>query len=90
MAIKMTELVLGGAGLIGTELVNELRQRGHDVVSLDLKTGHDLRQPIDLKLFEQCDRVWFLAWDTGGQSFWKAEDRQNEQYRNNCELQGIR
>ena len=29
-------LVTGGAGFIGTNLVSELRKRGHDVTSLDL------------------------------------------------------
>ena len=82
----MNELVLGGEGLIGSELRRTLNARGHKVVSLDLKSGCDLRQPLDLQPFEQCDRVWFLAWDTGGAKFLEAEDRQHEQYRNNCEL----
>lgn len=82
----MNELVLGGEGLIGSELIRTLNARGHRVVSLDLKNGCDLRQPLDLKAFEQSDRVWFLAWDTGGAKFLEAEDRQHEQYRNNCEL----
>lgn len=86
MAAKMNELVLGGAGLIGSELVSALNAKGHRVVSLDLKSGCDLRQPLDLKAFEECDRVWFLAWDTGGAKFLEAEDRQHDQYRNNCEL----
>jgi dTDP-glucose 4,6-dehydratase len=29
-------LVTGGAGFIGTNLVNELKKRGHDVLALDL------------------------------------------------------
>lgn len=86
MAAEMNELVLGGEGLIGSELIRTLKARGHRVVSLDLKSGCDLRQPLDLKALEQCDRVWFLAWDTGGAKFLEAEDRQHEQYRNNCEL----
>jgi nucleoside-diphosphate-sugar epimerase len=86
MASQMNELVLGGEGLIGAELRRTLDARGHKVVSLDLKSGCDLRQPLDLQPFEQCDRVWFLAWDTGGAKFLEAEDRQHEQYRNNCEL----
>ncbi len=86
MATKMNELVLGGEGLIGTELVNELRRRGSTVVSVDLKSGDDLRQPLNVTVFENCDRVWFLAWDTGGAKFLEAEDRQHEQYKNNCEM----
>ncbi|MDX6403408.1 MAG: hypothetical protein QOH70_863 [Blastocatellia bacterium] len=86
MGSQINELVLGGEGLIGSELVRTLRAKGHRVVSLDLKSGCDLRQPLDPKPFDQCDRVWFLAWDTGGAKFLEAEDRQHEQYRNNCEL----
>lgn len=82
----MTELILGGGGLIGSELVHALKSSGHDVVSLDLKTGCDLRKPLDLSLFEKCDRIWFLAWDTGGAKYLQAEDRQHEQYKSNCEL----
>ena len=82
----MNELVLGGEGLIGTELVSALNAKGHHGVSLDLKSGCDLRRPLDLGPFEECDRIWFLAWDTGGAKFLEAEDRQHEQYKNNCEL----
>jgi nucleoside-diphosphate-sugar epimerase len=41
---------------------------------------------VDLRLLEGCDRIWFLAWDTGGAKFLEAEDRQHEQYKNNCLL----
>lgn len=82
----MRELVLGGEGLIGSTLTVALRAREHQVTSLDLKSGYDLRKPFDLTPFAECDRVWFLAWDTGGAKFLEAEDRQHEQYRNNCEL----
>lgn len=37
----MKVLVIGGAGLIGTRLVNVLRERGHDVVSGSRATGVD-------------------------------------------------
>lgn len=82
----MRELVLGGEGLIGSTLVATLRARDHEVTSLDLKSGYDLRNLSDLTPFEECDRVWFLAWDTGGAKFLEAENRQHEQYKNNCEL----
>ena len=82
----MRELVLGGEGLIGSTLVAALRARNHEVVSLDLKTGCDLRKPIDLQPFSECDRVWFLAWDTGGAKFLEAAESQHEQYKNNAEL----
>jgi len=86
MAAQMRELVLGGAGLIGSELLRALEARGHHTVVLDLKNGHDLRRGVDLKPFADCDRVWFLAWDTGGAKYLEAADQQHEQYKNNCEL----
>lgn len=85
MATETTELVLGGEGLIGSELVRALRARGHAVVSLDLKSGCDLRR-IDHSPFVACDRVWFLAWDTGGAKYIGDSDRQHEMYKHNCEL----
>ncbi|HEX8070924.1 MAG TPA: NAD(P)-dependent oxidoreductase [Pyrinomonadaceae bacterium] len=85
MTAKPRELVLGGAGLIGATLSAALRARGHEVASLDLATGCDLRAVADAP-FAACDRVWFLAWDTGGAKYIAAADRQHEQYKHNCEL----
>jgi nucleoside-diphosphate-sugar epimerase len=82
----MKELILGGAGLIGSELERALQERGHQTVVLDLKLGDDLRRPFDLKPFAECDRVWFLAWDTGGAKYLEAADQQHEQYKSNCYL----
>ncbi|MEO8435101.1 MAG: NAD(P)-dependent oxidoreductase [Pyrinomonadaceae bacterium] len=82
----MRELVLGGEGLIGSTLAQKLRRKGHEVVSLDLKSGFDLRKPFDLAPFQNCDRVWFLAWDTGGAKYLEAENQQHQQYTNNCEI----
>jgi nucleoside-diphosphate-sugar epimerase len=82
----VNELILGGDGLIGATLVAALRDRGHQTVSLDIKSGCDLRQPFSLTPFEEADRVWFLAWDTGGAKYIEAADQQHEQYKNNCEL----
>jgi nucleoside-diphosphate-sugar epimerase len=71
--------------LIGSTLTAALRARGHEVASLDLATGCDLRR-VDDAPFAACDRVWFLAWDTGGAKYIGAADRQHEQYKHNCEL----
>lgn len=79
------ELVLGGDGLIGSTLVERLTSLGHAATSLDLKSGCDLRH-VDDGPFQECDRVWFLAWDTGGARYIEAADRQHEQYKHNCEL----
>ena len=82
----LRELVLGGEGLIGTALGESLRSLGHQVSSLDLKSGVDLRKPFSIELFENCDRVWFLAWDTGGAKYLEAENQQHQQYRNNSAI----
>jgi nucleoside-diphosphate-sugar epimerase len=85
MTSQMNELVLGGDGLIGSTLVQQLTAMGHRVTSLDLKSGCDIRS-VDDKPFAECDRVWFLAWDTGGAKYIEAIDRQHQQYMHNCEL----
>ncbi len=69
MTNRMRELVLGGEGLIGSTLAAMLGARGHEVVSLDLKSGCDLRRTDLAAPFAAADRVWFLAWDTHGESF---------------------
>ncbi len=85
MTSRITELVLGGQGLIGSELVHSLQLDGHNVVSLDLKNNCDLRR-VENHSFEECDRVWFLAWDTGGAKYIGAIDKQHQMYKHNCEL----
>jgi len=82
---KIRELVLGGEGLIGWALAKRLRERRHEVVALDPGSGHDLRY-IDKAKIAECDRVWFLAWDTGGARYIESVDRQQEMYKHNCEL----
>ena len=39
MTKKMKIVVIGGTGLIGTKLVNDLRQRGHEVLAASPKSG---------------------------------------------------
>jgi nucleoside-diphosphate-sugar epimerase len=85
MATGLRELILGGDGLIGHELAGQLVAEGHQVVSLDIKSGHDLRL-IDNAPYLEADRVWFLAWDTGGAKYHSAADKQHQMYKNNCEL----
>ena len=81
----MNELVLGGDGLIGAELARALKARGASVSSLDLKGGFDLRR-TDREPFDEADRVWFLAWDTGGAKYIEAAEAQHAQFKHNCEL----
>jgi len=57
----VNELILGGDGLIGATLVAALQGKGHRVVSLDLKSGCDLRRPFSLTPFEEADGLQALA-----------------------------
>lgn len=52
-------LVTGGAGFIGTNLVNELRSRGHKVIICDL-LNHELLNYIrcDIRNYHQLERVF--------------------------------
>lgn len=81
----MRELVLGGDGLIGAALTDELQSKGHSVVSLDLRSDCDIRY-VDDGPFEAADRIWFLAWDTGGAKYIGVPDKQHQMYKHNCEL----
>lgn len=52
-------LVTGGAGFIGTNLVNELRSRGHEVTALDLlHNDRDDYVRADVKNYRQLERVF--------------------------------
>ena len=52
-------LVTGGAGFIGTNLVNELRKRGHEVIALDLyNTDREGYLRADVRNYRQLERVF--------------------------------
>ena len=60
---KQRVLVTGGAGFIGTNLVNELTRRGHEVIALDLyHTERDNYIRADVRNFRQLERV-FEKWN---------------------------
>jgi UDP-glucose 4-epimerase len=55
-------VVTGGAGFIGTHLCEALRTAGHEVVSVDIKTGDDVRDTEKMtKLFAGAKWVFHLA-----------------------------
>ena len=78
---KKSILVTGGAGFIGTNLVNELNKRGHDVIAVDIyNTDRDNYYRTDVKQYRQlekifekhsCDYVYHLAAEYGR---WNGED----------------
>jgi len=56
----MRILVTGGLGTVGTGLINDLRGRGHHVVSCDLphqpdEVGFSLRTDVRAPLYARCD-----------------------------------
>lgn len=55
-------LVTGGAGFIGTNLVNELNKRGHEVIALDLyNTDRENYIRTDVRNYRQLEKV-FEKW----------------------------
>ena len=75
-------LVLGGDGLIGNVLYEKLISIGEEAVSLDLRSGFDLRCE-DLERLQNYDFVWFLAWDVGGSKYIGRKETQHEILLNN-------
>lgn len=56
---QYTILVTGGAGFIGTHLVNELKRRGHKVIALDLfNTDREDYVRADVRNYRQLERVF--------------------------------
>ena len=52
-------LVTGGAGFIGTNLCNELRSRGHEVLAVDIANNErDNYERCDVRSFRQLERVF--------------------------------
>lgn len=52
-------LVTGGAGFIGTNLVNELRRRSHEVLAVDLfNTDRNDYMRADVRSYRQLERVF--------------------------------
>ncbi len=52
-------LVTGGAGFIGTNLVNELKKRGHEVLAIDLfNTDRENYVRTDVRNFRQLEKVF--------------------------------
>ncbi len=82
---KRLNVLLGGAGLIGSALNRALVERGEPTIIYDLKTGVDLRQ---MEPDEVSGDVyyWFLAWDVGGAKYLMDKSQQLSILRHNLGL----
>lgn len=78
-------VLLGGAGLVGSALHRRLRERGEETVVYDLKNGFDLRE-YELEDPGSPAYYWFLAWDVGGAKYLMDEARQLSILKHNLRL----
>ena len=64
-------LVLGSGGLIGSQLVKELKEQGYPVLEVRSRTHLDLRVRGNLDIFDpvRLRMVFFLACEVGGSKF---------------------
>lgn len=78
-------VLLGGAGLVGSALNRRLITNGEETVIYDLKNGFDLREyePEDVK---GDVYYWFLAWDVGGAKYIMDSAQQLSILQNNLKL----
>jgi nucleoside-diphosphate-sugar epimerase len=87
----MKFLVLGSAGLIGRTLCEYLMEQSHDVTGFDLidSQAQDLRIPNNQQLIHQienCDFVFFLAWDVGGAKYLQQQQQEFSFLHNNIAI----
>ena len=87
----MKYLVLGSAGQIGQPLCEFLIERGHEVLTYDIATNinEDLRLEPEQKLrglFDECDFVFFLAFDVGGSLYLKKYEKSTTFLSNNSKI----
>lgn len=82
---KRLNVLLGGAGLIGSALNRKLLERGEETKVYDLKTGVDLREYEPGNVTGDV-YYWFLAWDVGGAKYIMDSSRQLSILRNNLRL----
>lgn len=71
-------IVTGGEGFIGSNLITFLEKRGHHVLNLDLKIGHDVsfidEWMYDILYGEQWDYIFHLAAESRVQPSFKNPD----------------
>ena len=74
----MRILVTGGAGFIGTHLVEKLKKDQHEVMVVDRKLGQDITDLKSLRLIFKTNRfnsVVHLAAETGVRQSWQDADK---------------
>ena len=87
----MKYLVLGSEGQVGQALTQFLQKKGHDVYEFDVTNSEeqDLRMhnnPLLKKYLDECDFVFFLAFDVGGSRYLKLYQETPEFVGNNMKL----
>jgi nucleoside-diphosphate-sugar epimerase len=91
----MKYLVLGSEGQIGKPLVNYINSHSHEAIEYDYRREiyEDLRyldtpkfRDVFIKKVEECDFVFFLAFDVGGSKFLAEKDSEFDFIHNNVSL----
>ncbi len=87
----MKYLVLGSAGQIGDCLCNYLQNKNHEVLRFDVvdNESHDLRihnNTILEEMVNECDFIYFLAFDVGGSRYLAKYQHTFEFLHNNVRL----
>jgi len=87
----MNITILGSAGQIGAYLEEYLKEKGHDVIGVDIVEGpqNDLRVTPNTyieSIIKNADFVFFLAFDVGGSRYLKKYQHTFEFVNNNTRL----
>ncbi len=82
---KPLNVLLGGAGLVGTALERALVARGEETKVYDLKNGFDLREREPEAMPAEA-YYWFLAWDVGGAKYLMDQSQQRAILQHNVQL----
>jgi nucleoside-diphosphate-sugar epimerase len=87
----MKYLVLGSEGQVGKALTQFLQKKGHEVYEFDVANSEeqDLRMhnnPLLKKYLDECDFVFFLAFDVGGSRYLKLYQETPDFVGNNMKL----
>ena len=78
-------VLLGGAGLVGSALNRKLQAGGEETLVYDLKSGFDLREKVPAMPGREA-YYWFLAWDVGGAKYIMDKSQQRTILQNNLRL----